>query len=44
MLTLSFIGQHCYPNLWHSAFSAKTTGVSNPVHYQSLRPSTSVFT
>jgi len=42
MLTFSFIDQ--LSDLWHSSFTAKTTGVSNPVRDPCLRPSTSVIT
>lgn len=42
VLPLSFIVQP-KANLWHSSLSAQTTGVSNPLHSLSLRPSTSVI-
>jgi len=42
VLPLSFIVQP-NANLWHSSLSAQITGVSNPLHCLSLRPSTSVI-
>jgi len=42
VLPLSFIVRH-KANLWHSSLSAQATGVSNPLHSLSLRPSTSVI-
>jgi len=42
VLPLSFIVQP-KANLWHSSLSAQATGVSNPLHSLSLRPSTSVI-
>jgi len=42
VLTLSFIVPP-KANLWHSSLSAQATGVSNPLHSLSLRPSTSVI-